>query len=178
MLINEVTPHQYCFVFIWHITVLNTFKTRLFYTTQAKRKKMYRRFLFSCLPSPDEGCFSGSHSHPQNVQVWLCDPDCWAHGLSKNHSVCSASCSAYPANSPDLPKTGRHKKTPHTWNHSLRTVNGASQDWHSCALLWGPVSSVPAVSWDNLILIRLTWVRENRSRIIVQLRKASVEVWK
>lgn len=27
MLINEVTPHQYCFVFIWHITVLNTFKT-------------------------------------------------------------------------------------------------------------------------------------------------------
>lgn len=157
---------------MWHVTILNTFKS-LYKPKQRGRR--CRAIFFSCLLSPHEGCLSRSHSHPQKVQVCICDPDCWACGLSWGHSVCSASCSAYLATSPDLPKRGRHRKMPHTWSNSLCTVDGASQDWHSYSLLWGPVSSVPTISWNNLTLILLKWFRKNRSIIVVQLRKAGMK---
>lgn len=145
---------------MWHVTILNTSKS-LYKPKQRGRR--CRAIFFSCLPSPHEGCLSRSHSHPQKVQVCICDPDCWARG------------SAYLATSPDLPKRGRHRKMPHTWSNSLCTVDRASQDWHSYLLLWGPVSSVPTISWNNLTLILLKWFRKNRCIIVVQLRKAGVK---
>lgn len=60
MLINEVLPHQYCFVFTWHIAISNTSKT-----IQPKQGGRGIGIFVSCLPSPDEGCFSGSQSHPR-----------------------------------------------------------------------------------------------------------------